>query len=226
MSLPALGWAQPRLQLEVALWRAGWVWLVIAGVAAITVAGWAWWWPLQQRELAILHATVNQARIDQARSRAAPALAPGLSGDDAALAELHRIAYAETELSGVLRTVSALAKTEGIVLGQSAFQTSVEPHGGLRQVQITLPMAAAYPQLRRFSESVLRQLPGVSVDQFGLKREAIAQGQADARLKLSVWMDPHKVAAPSALPPNASKVIKAPAVRPVLVIPPRREGSP
>ncbi len=226
MNRPAIWVAQPRLQLEVALWRAGWVWLVIAVMAATTVAGWVRWWPQQQRDLAAKHAAVNQARIDQARRRAVPPLAPSLSGDDAVLAELKGIGYAETELSSVLRAISALAKAEGIVLGQSAFQTSVEPHGGLRQVQITLPMAATYPQLRRFAEAVLRQLPGVSVDQFGLKREAIAQGQADTRLKLSVWLDPHKVAAPPALPASGSKVIKAPEVRQALVVPPRREGSP
>jgi Type II secretion system (T2SS), protein M subtype b len=225
MRRPDLWRAHPRLQLEVALWHAGWVWLVIAGMAATTVAGWVWWWPQQQRDLAALHLTVNQTRIDQASRRAVPALAPSLSGDDAVLAELKHIGYAETELSRVLRTISALAKAEGIVLGQSAFQTSIEPHGGLRQVQITLPMAATYPQLRRFAEAVLRQLPGVSVDQFGLKREAIAQGQADTRLKLSVWLDPHKIAASPALPASASKVIKAPVVRQALVIPPRREGS-
>ena len=226
MSPPAWVWAQPRLQLEVALWRAGWVWLVIAGAAATAVGGWAWWWPLQQRELATLHATVNQARLDEARRRAAPASAPSLSRDDAVLAELQRIGYPETELSGVLRTVSALAKTEGIVLGQSAFQTSIEPHGGLRRVQITLPMAATYPQLRRFSESVLRQLPGVSVDQFGLKREAIALGQADARLKLSVWLDPHKMVAPPALPASASAGTKAPVTRQARIVAPAREGLP
>ena len=226
MNPPTLWGAPPRLQLEVALWRAGWVWLVIALMAATTVVGWTWWWPQQQRDLANLHAAVNQARIDQARRRAAPAPAPGLSGDDTVLAELQRIGYAETELSGILRAISALAKAEGIVLGQSAFQTSVEPHGGLRQVQITLPMAATYPQLRRFAESVLRQLPGVSVDQFGLKREAIAQGRADARLKLSVWLDPHKVAAPAAVPASASKAVKAPVARQAVVIAPRHKGSP
>lgn len=226
MSFPVLWVAEPRLQLEVALWRNGWVWLLIAAMAVAALTGWLWWWPEQQRNLASLQMSVEQARVDQSRHRAAPPPSPGITGDDAVLADLQRIGYAETELTDVLRAISILAKAQGISLGQSAFQTSVEQHGGLRQVQITLPMTATYPQLRRFAETVLRQLPGVSVDQFGLKREAVAQGQAEARLKLSVWVDPYKVAARSAVAASATMAKRTPVIGPAIAIQPRREGSP
>lgn len=224
MTVSTLWNAQPRLQLEVALWRSGWVWLVIAVMAVAAFAGWAWWLPEQHSNLASLQASIKQARIDQNRRREAPVNAPGITGDEAVLAELQRIGYAETELTDVLRAISTLAKAQGIVLGQSAFQTITEQHGGLRQVQITLPMAATYPQLRRFAEAVLRQFPGVSVDQFGLRREAVAQGQAEARIKLSVWVDPHKVVARSALAASAPKALSNPLFEQAIAISPRREG--
>lgn len=189
--------AQPRVQLEVALWRYGWIWLLTGMAALIALPAGAWWSQAQQRELKTARSTLEQARVEQAKGRllSMPALPSG--SDDAVLSQLDQSIYADTALSSVLRSLAQIAKAQGLTLVQSDFQTLGDSHGGLRQVQLTLPVNAAYPQLRRFVEEVLRQLHGVSVDHLGLKRETVSQGQIEARLKLSVWIDPFKTVSTS-----------------------------
>jgi Tfp pilus assembly protein PilO len=121
---------------------------------------------------------------------------------------LNSYTVSEAELSNIVRQITAIAKTQGLVLTQSEFQTSNEGHGGLRQVQITLPVRANYAQVRSFAEAALRQLPMVSVDQIGIKRETIAQASVEVRLKLSVWVDPRKgnSSAPAKLVPTSAGV--------------------
>lgn len=207
--------AQPRVQLEVALWRYGWIWLLIAMTALIALPAGAWWWQAQQRELKTARSTLEQARLEQAKGRSLSMLAQPSGGDDAVLAQLDQSIYADTELSSVLRSLSQIAKAQGLTLAQSDFQTLSDSHGGLRQVQLTLPVNATYPQLRRFVEEVLRQLHGVSVDHLGLKRETVSQGQIEARLKLSVWIDPFKTVSTSAhnLSPDKVKETKTAATQ-------------
>jgi len=190
--------AQPRVQLEVALWRYGWIWLLTGMAVLIALPAGAWWWQAQQHELKTARSTLEQARVDQAKGRLLSMPAQPSGSDDTVLAQLDQSIYADTELSSVLRSLAQIAKAQGLILAQSDFQTVSDSHGGLRQVQLTLPVNATYPQLRRFVEEVLRQQHGVSVDHLGLKRETVSQGQIDGRLKLSVWIDPFKTVSTSA----------------------------
>lgn len=190
--------AQPRVLLQVALWRHGSVWLLVGLLALVALPGAAWWRQAQQDDLRTAKAALAQASAEQAKRHSQAALAgttQRLDGQGAILAQLARSSYAEGELSTVLRALSQVAKAEGLALAQSDFQTLSDSQGGLRQVQLTLPLRVTYPKLRRFVEEVLRQLPGVSVDHLGIKREAVAQGQIEVRLKLSIWIDPFKTTA-------------------------------
>lgn len=190
MNASSIFWGRLRTNAEIAFWRYGWIWLLIcmALFAAATVR--TWWLPQQLRELAAEKLTLKQIKSEQVRRRANPATSAQPDGDEAVIAQLRQHSYSDTELTGVVRSISQIAKVKGLVLAQSEFQTSSEGHGGLRQVQLTLPVRATYPQLRLFVEEVLRQHHGVSMDQLGLKREAVAQSQIDIRLKLSIWIDP------------------------------------
>ena len=183
-----------RLRVEIALWRYGWLWVSVL-VAAISASAFGLWWlPHQQQVLQTHEATFGQLVTDQDRLKNSPKMVVPASNEELALAQLEQASYAESELSDILRQMSQIAKAQGLVLAQSEFQTSNEGHGGLRQVQISLPVRASYPQVRQFIELVLRKFPGISLDQLVLKRETVALNQADIRLKLSVWIDPQKIA--------------------------------
>lgn len=180
--------------MEIALWRYGWVWVLIAFLAMLGLLAQTWWLPKQREALALAKMTLQQAKSEEQRQRLPSPSMLQFVGQDAILTQLSRQSYADTELSNVLQNISRLAKANGLVLSQSQFQTLGEGYGGLRRVQLSLPVVAAYPQTRSFVEDVLRQLPGVSVDHLNLKREAVSQGQADIHLLLSIWIDPQKSA--------------------------------
>jgi hypothetical protein len=170
----------------------------VLSLVALLIALELLWWPQQQVALRISQSDLAAAQQRFLKAQNTPAPTTPVATHTNPWASLDRHTISEIELSAKVRQIVALAKSHGVVLTQSEFQTITEGHGGLRQVQITLPVRASYPQLRAFVETVLRQLPMVSVDQIALKREAIVQASVEVRLKLSVWVDPRKVTASTA----------------------------
>lgn len=188
------GWirrGQVRLWLEILLWRHGLVW---PGVLALLVAVLALWLvllPSGAHQLAQAQAEVQRLQSGQAVLALSPAERAGQE-DAALVAELDRVALSEQEVSEVLRRLGRIAQSKGLTLTETDFQATGEGLGGLRRLQLTLPLRAAYPQVRQFVEAVLLEFPGVSVDQMLLKRESVGQRQGEIRLRLSIWTNPAK----------------------------------
>ena len=114
------------------------------------------------------------------------------SAADEVLDQLLAVAYAEEQVSDILRRIAKTAQSNGVFLSQSDFQTSTDRHGGLTQLQVTLPVKASYLQMKGFVEQVLLQNPGVSLDELVLKRDSVAQNQVEVNAKLSLWILPVK----------------------------------
>jgi Type II secretion system (T2SS), protein M subtype b len=190
-----------RTRLDIAVWRYGWLWpgIVVLGLVLMALElGW------QARQQASLQAQRQELTLRQQqyllaeKTQRASASSADAPND---LESLDRYTVSQQEVGTVLRQIVALGAAHGVALTQSEFQTSHEGHGGLQQVQITLPVRASYAALRAFTEASLRQHPMLSMDQIHMKREAIAQGSVDVRLKLSIWVDPQKTV-PSPPKPN------------------------
>jgi hypothetical protein len=190
-----------RVQLQIYLWRYGWVWPVLGVLLASAVMLHMAWLPAQIAEST--KAMKNLERLQtqyQAVSKTPSRQAP-LTREDDILVQLSERSYAESDVSLLLQLIAQMAQAKGLALTQSEFQTIQEGHGGLRQLQVTLPVRASYIQIRQFVQEILRQLGGVSVDQISIKRDNVAQNQVEARLKLSIWIDLNK---------PTSRVVKQP----------------
>ena len=181
-----------RLRIEIGLWRYGWLWIVALTVLMLGILLHTAWLPQQAQNVQLLDERLVAVELEQQR-RSAPPSSPKISDIDQATEQLARITYSSTEVSVALQMIQQIAKAKGIALAQSEFQTTTEGLGGFKQIQVTLPVRCSYPQLRDFTSTLLRQLPGISLDQIILKRDNIAQSQADVRLKLSIWVNPSKV---------------------------------
>lgn len=181
-----------RLRLEIALWRYGLIWVLAAVLVLLALTLRAVVLPNAQAALDDAQAQWTQVRAQQVRQQGVVSAAVQPTTDDSVVADLVQASYAQAEVSEVLRRVAKIAHDQGLALAQSEYQSGTEGHGGLRQMQVTLPLRASYPQVRQFIEAVLRELPGVSVDQLLLKRETVAQSQAEIRLRLSLWVNPAK----------------------------------
>ncbi len=201
-------WRQWRTGLDIGVWRFGWLWGVILATAlAVLVFQWVVV-PQQHRANDLTRQALQTVETVRAQQRQRQASVVPMDQDAQPLADLRRISVAESDVGEVLRRISQMANAQGLSLAQSDVQTSSEGHGGLRQVQVTLPLRASYPQLRQWVEAVLRQLPGVSVDQIALRRETAAQGQAEVRVKLSIWVDLDKEPSGRSLLPAATTPTK------------------
>lgn len=180
-----------RLWLEILLWRHGLIW---PGVLVLLVAALALWLvllPGGAQQLAQARAELQRLQSGQVVLALSPAERTGQE-DAALVAALDRVALSEQEVSEVLRRLGRIAQSKGLTLTETDFQATGEGLGGLRRLQLTLPLRAAYPQVRQFVEAVLLEFPGVSVDQMLLKRESVGQRQGEIRLRLSIWTNPAK----------------------------------
>lgn len=192
MKMATLSAGALRTRFDIAVWRYGWLWLLVLALALILMALELGWQPRQQASLETQRTALTQQQqqfLQVEKTQRTRARASDKPND---LESLDRYTVSQQEVGTVLRQVLALGTTHGVALTQSEFQTSNEGHGGLQQVQITLPVRASYTALRAFTEATLRQHPMVSIDQINIKREAITQGTVEVRLKLSIWVDPQK----------------------------------
>lgn len=158
-------------KIEVLAWRHG-LWGV-AGVllAVCALLLWVWWLPSQQAALARA-GSVRQA--SQARQPAQAAFAE--------LALQGGLPSADQAADGVARLV-ALAGEQGVQATQADYRQEEIGMAGRWQVQ--MPVAGAYPQLRRYLRSA-QAIPGLSIDALGMHREGGAPA-VEARLSFSIW---------------------------------------
>lgn len=196
------GLQRARVTLEVVHWRHGWLWsaglALLAGALILEVT--------QNRPLGLELSAVQRgpspALIASAASRPVQSLA---DGDEAGRGRAMEVLLgAQGSFESQYQRLIDIAGARGIELPRAAYVTTWDEAGGLRRVQVSLLMVVRYPQFRSFIEEALRTLPTVSLDQFAVKRENIAQAQVDVAVQLSFWsqvppMQPApKVAVPSA----------------------------
>lgn len=186
------GWMKTgywRLRLEILLWRHGMVWLGVLALLVGSLALWLVLLPGGAQQLAQARAELQGLQSGQAMRTVSPSELTGQQ-DMALVAELDRVTLSEQEVSEVLRRLGRIAQNKGLTLTETDFQVTGEGLGGLRRLQLTFPLRAAYPQARQFVEAVLLEFPGVSVDQMLLKRESVGQRQGEIRLRVSIWTNP------------------------------------
>lgn len=192
MKMPMISVGPLRIKYNIAVWRHGWVWLLLSAMGLVLIALQLFWQARQQAHLQKARAMLTQAQqqfIDAQKSKSV-----GSSSGESfnVLESLDHYTTSQQEVGKILQAIIEIGRTHRVVLAQSEFQTTSEGHGGLRQIQVTLPIRADYTALRAFIEATLRQLPMVSIDQISIKRENVAQGLMETRLKLSIWVDPQK----------------------------------
>lgn len=186
-------WQYLRLRIEIALWRYGWCWIFLLILLLINIALYYLWLPQQKQTVAVFSERFQILKNEkEQRNQKAPATIIA-SNDSLMLNQLIHAAYESTEVSRVFKTIQDIAKTKGIYLMQSEIQSSAEGYGGFKQVQLTLPIRCSYPQLREFINTLLIQQAGISLDHILLKRDNVAQSQAEIHLKLSIWIRPENI---------------------------------
>lgn len=184
-------WTAAGTQAQIWLWRFGWAWPAAALVAALA-AGMHFAVFVPARSALVAAGTeLSQTSLNVAvtpRQAHAPSEQEQVEALQAAL----RSRAQPTEL---IRRLNELARTEQITLVQADYHQQFHADTQLLELQLTQPMKASYPQLKRYIESVLRSVPNASLDHVAARRDNVGQAQLEARLRWSLWMHAGRPAA-------------------------------
>jgi hypothetical protein len=188
--------AAVRTTIEIALWRHGWAWPLAAVVALSTLATYM---TVLQPGRQILGAAQIELAREQAllASPAKQSTSSQPQDSQQRLQALQTALQASDEPAELVRKMAALAQAEQINLAQGDYQQQTNASTGVTRIQISQPVRASYPQLRRYVEAVLVAIPNASLDQVLARRDNVGQAQAEARLKWSLWMYKAPAARPS-----------------------------
>ena len=184
---PVVNSSSPRAALEIALWRHGCLWVLGTILAAAAISAYVAALRPSQRTLASLDIELRNAQQGRAADPISPQL-PAPQSEQQRLQTLQAMLRQSPDAAELVRKMVELAQVEQIQLVQSDYQRQFHKPIQVSQVQITQPVRATYPQLRRYIESVLRAVPNASLDQIAARRDHVGQVQVEARLRWSLWI--------------------------------------
>jgi hypothetical protein len=175
-----------RATIEIAFWRHGWAWPLAAITALSAVAAYVTVLrPGQQLQ------RTAEIELEQEQARpASPAKGSEEQPQDGQqrLQALQAVLRPSADTGELVRKMAVLAQAQQINLAQSDYQQQANAAIGVTRVQISQPVRASYPQLRRYIEAVLLAIPNASLDQVVARRDNVGQAQVEARLKWSLWI--------------------------------------
>lgn len=175
-----------RAHVEILLWRHGVIWLV--GLTALLAAA-----LLEALHLRAARTVLAQDLQAVARAQLSSPTKPSASANAQEADPAQQLA----RLEGTLRSAGRIdeqmslivgaARRHGIELPRGEYRSGKDATTRITRSQATFSVRAAYPSLRAFVEDVLRALPNASIDHIAFKRDAVAQQEVEATIKVSFW---------------------------------------
>ena len=138
----------------------------------------------EQLRLADLRQEIAQARSE--RSARADTEGPKTPADR--LAAFYGAFPRPTDLPDLLQKVFAAATRQTLKLEQGDYRVTRDNAGGLTQFQLSLPVRGSYPQIRKFVDAALIDVPTLSLDSIHFERQKVGDAAVDAKVKLIVFL--------------------------------------
>lgn len=134
---------------------------------------------------------LTRQQLDQLRLAAAPEPAPQLSPPpllEQRYQAFQRLLGEPQDLNHRVAGTFALAEQQGITLAQGEYKMSADSGAHLLSYQLTLPLRASYPQLRRLVDTLLQAHPNLALADISFKRESISAATPEANLRLVLFL--------------------------------------
>lgn len=194
-----------RARLGVAHWRHGWCWsLALAILACAATVELAKNQPLGAELFAL-----NRGVADAGRA-ATPTVPTRLPSDSTTRArEIEAMLRNQGSFESQYQRLIEIAARRGIELPRADYVTTTDEAGGILRVQVSLSIAARYPQFRSFIEEVLRTLPAASLDQFSVKRDNVAQAPVEVLVRMSFWAIRGPLMTPTPTPQRSAQAARS-----------------
>lgn len=172
-----------RVAAEILLWRHGWSLPAAVVLCFVALSLHLGMLPPARARLAVARAELSRA-VTQPPSEADSAT----TTDQAQVQSLQDALRGRSDPAALIRKLATLARDANITLTQSEYQQQLHSSVHVVQIQVTQPVRASYPQLKRYIESVLLAMPNASLDQIAARRESVRQSELEVRLVWSLWI--------------------------------------
>ena len=124
----------------------------------------------------------------QLRQRAKTSASDAPQGPAEKLAAFYAFFPPSKSLPDLLERIFASAKRQSLALEHGEYRALKDSVGGLTRYQVTLPVRGSYPQIRKFVDAALAEVPALSLDSIQFERRKIGDATVDAKLKLVVFL--------------------------------------
>jgi hypothetical protein len=98
-----------------------------------------------------------------------------------------RVLPARTDMPGILRQVFDEATGAGLAIDTARYEINATRTSGVVRYQIAFPVTGPYPQIRAFIDATLATLPEVAISELALERKSIADGDVEAKIRMTVY---------------------------------------
>ena len=105
------------------------------------------------------------------------------------LAEFYRLFPNDKKLLPWMEKIFTLAQKQEISLDQGEYKVTSDKVGKLMRFQMTLPFKGEYPQIRKYLDSLLAEIPIVSLEHLQLKRQKVGTPVLEARIRLALYLE-------------------------------------
>jgi Tfp pilus assembly protein PilO len=92
------------------------------------------------------------------------------------------------DLPDLLEKIFGAAKRQSLVLEQGEYRPLKDTVGTLMRYQFTLPLRGTYPQIRKFVDDALAEVPALALDGIQFERRKIGDATVDAKVKMVVYL--------------------------------------
>lgn len=104
------------------------------------------------------------------------------------LDEFHAGLPAQPAATKAIDGLYAAADAEKISLARGEYALAVEQGTDMARYQILLPVRGSYAQLRRFIDTAIAQVPGLSVEDLDLQRKAVSDTELEGRIRMTLYL--------------------------------------
>ena len=94
---------------------------------------------------------------------------------------------ARADMPALLGVLLQQADAAKLTLDTGKYEAAASKSGDITRYRVSFPVTGPYPQVRQFIDAVLVALPAVSISELNIERKTIADGNVEARLRLTFY---------------------------------------
>lgn len=163
---------------------------VTLAAATLCVAGalaWGWWVPHQQAALDAGRAGL-QRELLAAKRAAEPHGQPVATTSAERATAFYAVLGDRRRAEEPLQQLFTLARESGLTLAKGDYKSSYDRSSRVYSYQAQLPVTGPYANIRHFCEKALLALPYASLDEIAFRRDAVGNGNLEARLRFTLHL--------------------------------------